>query len=167
EVLERFLGRYAGGDRGGRAGMAGVDRLGHRIARILLSAGDHHPRALIGHRLGDRAADAARRSGDDGDLAGKIEQGHQLYPPTVPFPRMPESLAAKARSPAPSRQWILTPVRMTAAREGSDPIFAEFEAGDRAVVHLVRPVRQAERADRGISARQAEIAGHATAAMRL
>ena len=33
-------------------------------------------RALIGKRLGDRPADAARRAGDDRHLAGEVEQAH-------------------------------------------------------------------------------------------
>ena len=54
--------------------MLGVDRGGDLVAGVLLAAGDDDPGALLGQRLGDGPADAARRAGDDRDLAGEVEQ---------------------------------------------------------------------------------------------
>jgi hypothetical protein len=48
-----------------------------------LAAGDHDLGALIGHRLRDRPANAARGAGDDGDFAGEVEQAHSVSP--IPF----------------------------------------------------------------------------------
>ena len=41
--------------------------------RRLTTRGEHHGRASAGERQGDRPADAARRAGDEGHLAGEIE----------------------------------------------------------------------------------------------
>src|SRR6185312_16876016 len=57
-----------------------VDLLRHGIADIGLARGDHDLRAMLGHALGDRAADAARRAGDDGDLSLHVEQAHGSLP---------------------------------------------------------------------------------------
>src|SRR3546814_18268276 len=46
------------------------------VARILLAARNHHLCALLGHRFRRGFADAARRSGDQRDLAGHVEQAH-------------------------------------------------------------------------------------------
>src|SRR3546814_12364326 len=46
-------------------------------------------------------------------------------------------------------------------------IAAHFEASDRAVVNLIRPIHQAHCAEMCIGARKAEVVGDARAAMRL
>src|SRR3546814_9238221 len=45
-----------------------------RSAGVGLAAGDDDPGALIGHRLGDGAANASGGAGDDGDFAGEVEE---------------------------------------------------------------------------------------------
>ena len=62
------LARDVGGDRD--AAVVGLRRL-LRAAQV----GDDDARALGGEPVGDRAADALRRAGDDGDLA--VERAHQ------------------------------------------------------------------------------------------
>jgi hypothetical protein len=44
------------------------------LAGVELATRDHDLRAVLGEPLGDRAADAAARSGDQRDLARQIEQ---------------------------------------------------------------------------------------------
>ena len=56
------------------------DRVGGLGAGLGLAAGDDNVRALIGHRLGNGSADAARGAGDDRDLAGEVEQRHASLP---------------------------------------------------------------------------------------
>jgi hypothetical protein len=77
QMLQIVLGRDIGGDRE-RDLLAGlvVDRLCHLIADCLLARGDHHFGTMLGHPLGDGAADAARGTGDDGDFSRHIKQGH-------------------------------------------------------------------------------------------
>src|SRR5690606_20917075 len=53
-----------------------VDLRRGRVARILLAARNHDLGALFGHRLRGGFADAARRSGDQRNLAGHVEQAH-------------------------------------------------------------------------------------------
>src|SRR5262249_39154276 len=43
------------------------------LAHIGLAAGDHHLRAVLGHPLGDRPADALAGAGNHSDLARQIE----------------------------------------------------------------------------------------------
>ena len=67
-----LLRRNIRGD-GDRAAFAvlGLDRVGHLLARTRLARRDDDFRAVLCHPLDDGAADAARRAGDDGDLAGR------------------------------------------------------------------------------------------------
>ena len=60
-----------------------VDLLGDLIADVLLARGDHHLGAVLGHPLGDGAADAARGAGDDGDFSRHIEQAHVVSPDVI------------------------------------------------------------------------------------
>src|SRR5215475_6117097 len=36
---------------------------------------------MLSHALGNRAPDAARRAGDDGNFSAHVEQGHLILPP--------------------------------------------------------------------------------------
>src|SRR3546814_17006032 len=76
-MLEVVLGRDVGGDRdrGARA-IFRIDPGGDRVAGVLFAARYHDLRAMLGHRLRDRPADAARRSGYQRDLALHVEQVH-------------------------------------------------------------------------------------------
>src|SRR5207247_7468787 len=51
------------------------------LARLGLAARDHHLGAERRHGLGNGAADAAARSGDDGDLIGEIERRRHVLSP--------------------------------------------------------------------------------------
>ena len=51
-----------------------LDRPDDFLARIELAARDDDLRAVLRETLGDRAPDAAARTGDDGDVALQIEQ---------------------------------------------------------------------------------------------
>src|SRR3546814_20273733 len=53
-----------------------IDPGGDRVAGVLFAARYHDLRAMLGHRLRDRPADAARRSGCQRDLALHVEQVH-------------------------------------------------------------------------------------------
>src|SRR3546814_3867791 len=53
-----------------------IDPGGDRVAGVLFAARDHDLRAMLGHRLRDLPADAARRSGSQRDLALHVEQVH-------------------------------------------------------------------------------------------
>ncbi|MNT56691.1 hypothetical protein D3C72_1940120 [compost metagenome] len=75
QALQVVLGRDIGGDRDrGAVAVAGVDGVHHFLAGLGLARRNHDFSALDGHLLGDGAADAARRAGDDGNLARQIEQ---------------------------------------------------------------------------------------------
>jgi hypothetical protein len=58
--------------------VAGIDDVGHLVAGVLLARRDDDLGAVLGHALGDGAADAARRAGDHGHLATQVEQGYRL-----------------------------------------------------------------------------------------
>ena len=73
-VLRGDVGRN--GDRPALA-VFRIDRRSHLITRPGLARTDHHPRAVLGHPLGNRLADPPRGTRDDGDLAGQIEQFHR------------------------------------------------------------------------------------------
>src|SRR3546814_11942221 len=76
-----FRSRDVGGDGdGGAFAVLGVDGLGGFGAGVGLAAGDDDPGALIGHRLGDGAANASGGAGDDGDFAGEVEEVAHAQP---------------------------------------------------------------------------------------
>ena len=52
-----------------------LDTVRDLLAGVRLAAGDHHLGAELRQQFGRGAADAAARTGDDGDLAGEIEWG--------------------------------------------------------------------------------------------
>ena len=98
EVREIVLRRDArrNGDRAART-TCGVDAGGHFVARTGLPRRDHDLRAVLGEPLGDGAADAAGRSGDDGNLAGQVEQRrHGGSPPLLFFDVVRTRRAASA-----------------------------------------------------------------------
>ena len=99
QMLQIVLGRDIGGHRE-RDLLAGlvVDRLGHLVADRLLARGDHHLGAVLGHPLGDGAADAARGAGDDGDFSRHIEQGHVLSPTIDPAADAPVFVSVQLSS---------------------------------------------------------------------
>ena len=93
-VLERVFRREAGGDGdGGARSMVVVDRFGDGFATVLVARGDADPGAMRGEPLRDGEADAARRAGDDGDLAGEVEE----FVHAVTSAYLPNSLRAMAR----------------------------------------------------------------------
>src|SRR5262249_4139642 len=47
-----------------------------RLARLGLAAADDHLRAVRGHLLGDRLADATAGTGDEGNLPLQVEKRH-------------------------------------------------------------------------------------------
>ena len=127
--------------------MLRVDRVGDFLAGVRLARRDHHLGALIGQRLGDRPADPARRAGDDRDLAGEIEQ--------IILPVIQRAVTPCSGLDPPSPDDV------------SRRMLGELDPRDRPVVHLVRPVGQAQRPDPRPARRQPEILADAGAAMRL
>ena len=82
EPLQLLLGRNVGGDGDRRLVAAGaIDRGCDLRAGLRLARGDHDLRAVLGEPLGDRAADAARRAGDDRDAPGQVEKAGQGFLP--------------------------------------------------------------------------------------
>src|SRR5712671_2070265 len=83
--LDCLAARDVAGDDMGIAARL-VDTVGNLLAGVGLAAGDHHPGAKPGQQFGRGTADAAARTGDDGDLAGEIERGvfHEKIPFVVP-----------------------------------------------------------------------------------
>jgi len=75
---QTFELRLVGNPRRHRDRLAafGADRRGDFLAGREVAGRNHDPAAGFGQRLGDRAADAPARSGDDRDLSGQIEQPH-------------------------------------------------------------------------------------------
>ena len=79
QVLELlFIGNIAGYWKCGISACHLPDGVSHRLARFGLTAGNHHLRALQGHLLGNRLADAACRASDDRGFAFEIEHGTSL-----------------------------------------------------------------------------------------
>jgi hypothetical protein len=80
-MLQVVLRRNIRGD-GNRAAFAvlSLDRFDHLFARTRLARRYDDSRAVLRHPLDDGAADAARRAGDDGDLAGEIEKRQSNLP---------------------------------------------------------------------------------------
>ena len=77
EVLQIVLRRDIRGDSDrGAVAEPRIDLGRGGVAGVLLAARDHDLCALLGHRLGDRPADAARRSGDQRDLTAHVEKAH-------------------------------------------------------------------------------------------
>ena len=96
-----------------------VGDLGQRLAGRREVDGDH-VRAVAGQHLGDRGADAARRAGDHGDLAGQR---------LVPVLRRRAASAAPSSVPAARRRRPTGRTGRSAAADASD---ASSPAGTRA-----------------------------------
>ena len=122
--------------------------------RRLVVVGEHHAHALVGERGGQRAADAAGRAGDDGDVP-RLDRTR----PHVPSRRHPRrqrsatasiavpraaTLAATGDGVASSDRAVPLPVDPAGARAGDD---AQPHRVQRAP-HQLRPRRQAHRAAR-------------------
>jgi hypothetical protein len=79
EILQLRLVGDPRGD-GDRFATLGADRRRHLLAGCGVAGRDHHPPAGFGKRLGDRAADAAARAGNNRDFAGQVEELHDAFP---------------------------------------------------------------------------------------
>ena len=82
ERLELFLVAHVSSLCHRRAAGGGDLGNDHRAA-LGFAARDHHPCAMQRHLRGDRLADAAAGTGDDGYLAREVEEAHA----TTPAPR--------------------------------------------------------------------------------
>ena len=97
-----------GGDRGGGVGEPGIRP----------PVEERHIRAALGEADGDALADAAARSGDEGDLAGEIEelrrvQGDVHVDPQMVASSMTETSFASPRSRIPAcLPWASTTIRL-------------------------------------------------------
>ena len=97
----------------GRVGHVDAERLGRRPPRrqssatqsrgVVAARGGDHRRALRREPLGDRAADAARRAGDERDLAGEIEHVRITRAPI----RRPRDRRDRRSSTTVASRWIL------------------------------------------------------------
>jgi hypothetical protein len=78
---ELVLAADVAGDGGGPPA-ARRDGRHHLLAGFQFAAGDDHRRPTLGQALGDGAADAARRAGDQRRLPGEVEEIHTDPIPT-------------------------------------------------------------------------------------
>ena len=105
EMLKLLLGRDVGGDRLRRVALERAIDGGRGLgAGLGLARRDDDARAMPGEPLGDGAADAPRRSGDDGDAPGQVEQTDQVHLPhqsrhwySKPIPNLAKSSKAETK----------------------------------------------------------------------
>ena len=112
--LQLLLAADVGGHHQ-RLPAAGAYAGGHGLARLGLAAADDDAGAVLGHALGDGAADALAAAGDDRDLAGQVEQGghgrlHHLW--------HHPSLALALSLASPCRAYPGLPRQAHSGREG-------------------------------------------------